>query len=311
MKRKIVLSPKAALTVLSAILMVTLSACDRTPSGPAESSSEEAETEFRAEYNASEQSIFVRRDGTVTETTRESFQSDYYTLEELKAYVSTRLDEYNGTNKAPAASSVKNAVNLDSLSMDGSDVVLKLTYATTADYLKFNKTYQNLPADATLTFSTADSASAPGSDVYLIAPGKTEKVDAASALSESRGGKKPCYYLSSNIVGTIYLEGKIVYLSDQDTSLSSDGTSVAFTPVPIEKETQKTLIPTPSKEPETEKKPLVDADGSIIIEDTEGEEAEGFTEQVTTEEATTQEVYETRADLSRSISEESVYIIFR
>lgn len=314
MRSKNVLFRVAATAILCAALVASLSSCT-TPTGPGQesgsTSGSETETEERIEYNASEQSIFVRKDGTVTETTRESFQSEYYTLDELKTYIGTRLDEYNGANKAPASSSVKSAVNLDSLEMDGTDVVLKLTYATAADYLKFNKTYQNLPEDATLTIQAVDSASAPDSGVKFTAPGKSEKVEASAALSEAKSSKKTCYYVSSNIVGTIYLEGRILYLSDQDTQAAADSKSVAFTPVPIEKETQKTLIPTPVKEPETEKKPLVDADGTIIDENTEGAENEGFTEAVTTEEETTQVIYETRADLSRSISEESVYIIFK
>ncbi|MBO4389562.1 MAG: hypothetical protein J5825_01730 [Lachnospiraceae bacterium] len=308
MKSKIILSSMAAMTVMSVLAVGMLTGCKNTPGTETESSTVET-TEEKFEDNSSEQSIFIWKNGTVTETIRESFQSDYYTLDELKTYVGTRVDEYTGSNPVAGGSPAKKSVSLDSLEMDGTDVVMKLTYATTSDYLKFNKTYQNLPEDAFLNTGSVDSMS-PDGGVSFVKAGSGEKVSADTALTEAKE-KKNSYCVSTNIVGTIYLEGRVTFVSDGNTAVSADSRSVAFTPVPIEKETQGTLIPAKSTEEETEKKPLIDSDGSIIIEDTEGAEAEGFTEAPQTEELTTEEVYETRADLSRSISEEKVFIFFK
>ncbi|MDD7738547.1 MAG: hypothetical protein SOT28_11665 [Fusicatenibacter sp.] len=79
-------------------------------------------------------SVYVDRDGTVTEAIVDSYnEDDDYTEKELKAYVDEDIASFNGENR-------ENAVKLLDLKVGGDNVTIRLEYADAASYADYHRT---------------------------------------------------------------------------------------------------------------------------------------------------------------------------
>jgi len=78
--------------------------------------------------------MLIKSDGTVQAAVVESFDKDYYDLEELKTFINERVAQFNKN------AGKENAVVLDSLEKKKGNAVMVLQYDNMEDYAKFNET---------------------------------------------------------------------------------------------------------------------------------------------------------------------------
>ena len=93
----------------------------------------------------SDTSVFVRRNGTVLAANVEDFSADYYDVSEFTAeWLEPEVKKYNYSTCGVEEAYAKNTTTalgaaINSLTLSGSSLVLQMDFATTADYLAFNK----------------------------------------------------------------------------------------------------------------------------------------------------------------------------
>ncbi len=101
--------------------------------------------------------ILVKNDGTVQSATVETFDKEYYNLDELKTFITDQIGKYNQTNG-------QDAIVFGSLDLKDGNAVLILNYSNLEHYKTFNK------VDATLTTTVdAKSSNLELPDVYVSA----------------------------------------------------------------------------------------------------------------------------------------------
>lgn len=87
--------------------------------------------------------IFIKNDGTIQAATVETFDKDYYSSEELEAFITENMNDYNEANNKTANNEEQSesnpAISLESLKVDKGYAVLVLNYASIEDYNAFNE----------------------------------------------------------------------------------------------------------------------------------------------------------------------------
>ncbi|MFV0343647.1 MAG: hypothetical protein ACK5JH_12305 [Anaerocolumna sp.] len=87
--------------------------------------------------------IFIKNDGTIQAATVETFDKDYYSSEELEAFITENMNDYNEANNKTANNEKQSesnpAISLESLKVDKGYAVLVLNYASIEDYNAFNE----------------------------------------------------------------------------------------------------------------------------------------------------------------------------
>ena len=77
--------------------------------------------------------IYVRKDGSVISADMEAFAEPYYDKEELRHFIEQELAAYPGNQGGEAV------VRIQDLEAEGTQMRLRLAYATCEDYLAFNE----------------------------------------------------------------------------------------------------------------------------------------------------------------------------
>ncbi len=88
--------------------------------------------------------ILFKNDGTIQAATVETFDKDYYSSEELKTFITDKINEYNGTNTTDPA------ITLNKLKVESGNAALLLNYTKIEDYNTFN--------EKNVIFTTAEAA---------------------------------------------------------------------------------------------------------------------------------------------------------
>lgn len=168
-------------------------------------------------------SVYLRQDGSVASAVYEEFDTDSYSLEELRVFVEDAVRAYNqeAVGAAEAYSDNKDKIPLDiaisSLAAKNGEAVLKLEYASAEDYIAFNRQDEMLTQ---LASGTVDGAKAAGIDlakVALVSADGKEKLTGADLGSEY-------YIVFAEGTAELMVEGRIAYTSE-DVKL--DGSSKA------------------------------------------------------------------------------------
>ena len=176
----------------------------------------------RVRFEPEESSIFIQRDGGVTGYTKEEgYDKDYYSLDELRDdYVVPAVTAYNSEQANLAFAYADDTeetlpVALEELALEDGVAEMRLEYATAADYLGFNA--NQLEEDA--VFAVSDLAeAAPAEDVSWVNASDGASVDEETALE----AKNNYYYVELSFAATVQVEGKLVYLSDNVTSVDDN-----------------------------------------------------------------------------------------
>lgn len=85
--------------------------------------------------------ILVKNNGTVQAATVETFDKNYYNLDELKSFVTEEINKYNQKNG-------QDSIVMDSLTLKDGNAIMILTYSDMKHYNAFNKVESTLTTAA-------------------------------------------------------------------------------------------------------------------------------------------------------------------
>ncbi len=143
----------------------------------------------------SQNALSVNRDGSVTELSVEPFDADYYSLEDLTAYVQEEVDAFNKDHPPASEKKDESAITVDKVEISDGTARVILSYESPEIFTEFNYGQlisvdaAKLPQEA-LALSCTDSQGEPvgtaasienldnykaimvSSDVFVAVPGK-------------------------------------------------------------------------------------------------------------------------------------------
>lgn len=153
--------------------------------------------------------LAVSKDGTVISEEVETLGEEYYTKAELKSFVKEAIKEYN--DKAGAK-----AVKMERLLVKGEQAYLRTVYKTAEDYQAF--TGYGLFAG---TVAQAKKAGYDFADAFIVVKDGA-KGDGTDVETVTKDEKANVVVLRQNT--TVKVDGKILYVSGQDTEVKSGDT---------------------------------------------------------------------------------------
>ncbi|MDD6482412.1 MAG: hypothetical protein PUF65_09160 [Lachnospiraceae bacterium] len=201
-----------------------------------------------ASYTADESTVFILKNGKVVSTDVDDFDENTYDQEDLKQYIKSTIDTYNEENG-------KGLVELKDLTVKDGKATLTISYASAADYRKFN--------DIELFTGSVAQALAAGysfdGDFASVKDGKIAACDAKEFMEDAD-------YKVAVIRGNlnVKVKGTIAYVSVQNTKYVDKQTIAigeGFSLLETEQETQGT-----QEAEETE---------GVAVEDTQAQEVSG------------------------------------
>lgn len=161
--------------------------------------------------SADENTVFVKKDGSVVSVDVENFDANTYDEQGLKEYVEQTISEYNEENG-------KNLVKLKNLSVKDGQAKLTLQYASAADYRKLSGIdfFAGTLAEALAAGYTFDA------DFASVKDGVPFACDTGEFINDSS-------YKVVIIKGNtnVQVKGKIAYVSTANTKLL-DGSTVSI-----------------------------------------------------------------------------------
>lgn len=145
--------------------------------------------------------ISIEKNGSVEAVIIDSFEQSYYNLDELKTMIDTEIDGYNQVSGKK--------IELKKLSLDNDIVRVIMSYDSTEDYAAFNS--------QTLFVGSYDEAVAKGYSMNVIL---SSAVNPSQTISEPdiKAFNKEKIVIT-DAAETIYVPGKILYISDNATVL--------------------------------------------------------------------------------------------
>jgi hypothetical protein len=163
----------------------------------------------------------IKTDGTIEEVVVESFEENYYSLDELQAYIESAVADFNKQHSGEQEAVTFQSVDLIEVENVNSARML-LDYASDECYDAFN--------DTSLQFMSVDEAAAMTSVTEIsdfVSVKKNENVS-----FEDFSNSKNLHVICTESAMRIQTEGKIMYyntgvsLINDQTAVTSDGFSV-------------------------------------------------------------------------------------
>lgn len=139
--------------------------------------------------------LYIKKDGTVTEASFELFDKEYYDAAELQSFVEEEVKNYNYRN-------VKEAVTVDRVEVTDKVAAAYLNYQSMDDYIAFN--------NADVFFGTVKEAMDAG---YSFDTGflKYDKEEAAGILDVTAESSNMVLILDASV--DVRIDGTICYIS--------------------------------------------------------------------------------------------------
>lgn len=161
--------------------------------------------------NVSSNTLAIREDETIQVALVDSFDKDYYDIEEFKSFINEEINTYNNEYGS-------NSIILDSLEKKADKVILILSYANMEDYARFNHVEGQLTTGVgAINFELPES--------FLNKKG--ESVAASEALEKD---DYKVFVINENI--KVIIDGKIVYYYNGDyidsQTLQADNEEMTF-----------------------------------------------------------------------------------
>lgn len=156
-----------------------------------------------ANYNTTEDTVFLLKNGKVVSTDVEEFDTDTYNKEDLEKFVDEAVEAYNSEHG-------KDTIEKKKLKIENGTAVLTLEYASAEDYAAFS-------GDELFAGSIAESLTAgyKYNTEFATLEGKQPEFCEASEILEQDGLKVVVFKGDANI----NVAGKIVYVSAPNTKL--------------------------------------------------------------------------------------------
>ncbi len=154
-----------------------------------------------------EQSVYIGGDDTFTDVIAESFQEDYYSLEELETMITEEITAYNEQNPQEEGTAMK----MVSLEVEEEEAVLFMNYSTWEALSSYSAEEEFLDAQLSSAVMT-ETDTLTGS--FVNAEGEAED---AEAILKKAAKKKYHKIAAEGTALTIYLERPIVCVSDNVT----------------------------------------------------------------------------------------------
>ena len=218
-------------------------ACSKKPdpSNPTSTgTSGENATKVNHEEKAETNSLFLGHDGKVVQTQTYVFDKDYYDVKEFEEFVKEKVISYNvdtsGLSYAYADDvSQTLPAALTSVSQKENEVLLKLTFADSKNFMEFNRLYQDMSEEAYFEACPVgeQSLSAYDTATKFVQAKSGDTVDAMKALSATTEDSSKTYFIGIDFASEIYTEGNILYVSPNvsvngDNFAVTDGTAKAY-----------------------------------------------------------------------------------
>ena len=151
--------------------------------------------------------ITISKDGSLSSIIIESFGESYYDVNELETEINEEISAYNLKNP--------DGVKLNKVSLENDVVTVRMEYASSDDYSSFNS--EDFYA------GSIEDALNKGINISEILTDVNDKTKTISSSDIKDMTKEKI--LITDFMGTVYLPGKALYISDNVT-VFSDGKSV-------------------------------------------------------------------------------------
>ena len=135
-------------------------------------------------------------DGTVASASVESYEADYYSAEELKAYVENALEEFNGA--AESGDGEENGAVLKECTMEEGFARIIIEFPDPEEYLRFAEAYPEEDGEGQLKTLDMSFKDAKGNTVEYNEITKQNRLSVAAVEGPA----------------SIYLEGGVRYYSE-------------------------------------------------------------------------------------------------
>ena len=155
-------------------------------------------------YDAEKSTIFVDKDGTVTETSVEKMDQSYYSESELESFITEEIAEFEST---------EGTVEETGYEMEDGTATLTLTYSNWKTYADFNRRI--------FYTGTVVKAQAEGFDFDTTFT-KTEDGTTAAIDEVLEIPERKIVVLETSIGVNIKVPGRILYVSDHVTTDEKD-----------------------------------------------------------------------------------------
>ena len=168
---------------------------------------------LNTEFKAEEDTVYLKKDGTVLEASIEDFNESYYDEEELKEYIEQSVSSYVQDNGD--GSVLLDEFELTDKEKEGKLVKLYLEYSSYIDYAQFNNVefFDGTVSDAQKTYSF-------DRNFLKVEKGKAKgAADVNDILSD--------YSNRVLVIGEntfVRLDGEILYISDGDVEITGKNT---------------------------------------------------------------------------------------
>lgn len=152
----------------------------------------------------SQNALAINRDGSVTELSVETFEEDYYSLEDLTAYVQDEVDTFNREHPPASGKEDETAITVDEVDISEGIARVVLTYESSEIFTEFN--YGQL---------VSGSASDLPQEALALNCVDPEGTEAGTIASIENLEDYKAVMVSSDVLVTV--PGKIAYVSDNVT----------------------------------------------------------------------------------------------
>ncbi len=163
--------------------------------------------------NVEKNTLAIREDNTLQVALIDSFDKDYYDIEEFKNFINKEIVSYNNTHG-------ENSLALDAIESQGDKVVMIITYSNMEHYTRFNSVEGQLAG-------TKSVAQVDGTFPESFITAKGEAVTVAEALEKE---EHKVFAINEDI--HILVDGKIVYYSNGEyidsQTLQSDEEAMTY-----------------------------------------------------------------------------------
>ena len=155
------------------------------------------------DFKPNENSIYIKRDGTLESAIISGSQQAYYNVDGLKAFVQKEIDEYNLAKGAQAVSIV-------SAEVENNVIKLILSYSDAASMLEFAQ----LAQDDTLKITA----------LQVLSMKDAKAAGLTAVLSPEAAKKKSAHLAVIDGSGYIYTEGKVLFAEGQAVTKTGEFT---------------------------------------------------------------------------------------
>lgn len=159
---------------------------------------------------ADRETLEIKKDGSIVETVRESFEEDYYNVDDLKAYITEELNSYNEDFEEVQ-------IALTDCTVKRKIAQAVLTYQDVEDYMAFNQAELFVGDLAALSETSYH-------DSVNLKNKKDETVSLSHLIASGESYQSVVVTQSCEVI----VSGKIAYVSDNVEILSGKSANVSL-----------------------------------------------------------------------------------